>query len=516
MSYGQVGTPYAAPSRNQTGPYFSPGYAYPPYHPRNRNGTPRPGWNGPVPRYRRYNNPQVFMRPVLSYPRAIPRYRNRRQNEAWTGWGQSQYPPPTPALLPASLHDRSAERNSVSASPGRVPRVVPDASPENAFSEIMNGAFDSEKSPLSLGKTMADIDTTPSSDRLLQQSNPFGYQKQQQGKRAASSQITAPAETYKKANSSSSGGSSRFGYESNTFSPGESELSTLAHLIQQNTKQSAELQQLLFEFLKQKQEELNSHSVSSSRSDNVQESTDENDGMLSPGPHVANGGGESPDPPHGSKNNFRGHMIEGVESASDSRSNSDSESKSTVPTSVDARSLDGAGYPKDLQEKSLISAIGTLHHLSSSKDSDLSEDSGERKNRFERPPRKGRYESTDADNRRTWQRHYGTGLCQRAPSPGGSPSGKQVEFDFLPKSASPGSPHSSTDSVRHVQTLLTPSNRYSSRPSFEMSSPRSSSLDEPRTMGQCVPSELISRYYHNYARPSDHSYESWESSPRSP
>ncbi|EFE40582.1 hypothetical protein TRV_04631 [Trichophyton verrucosum HKI 0517] len=280
---------------------------------------------------------------------------------------------------------------------------------------------------------MADIDTTPASDRLLQQSNPFGYQKQQQGKRAASSQITAPAETYKKPNSSSSsGGSSRFGYESNTFSPGESELSTLAHLIQQNTKQSAELQQLLFEFLKQKQEELNSHPASSSRSDNVQESTDENDGMLSPGPHVANGGGESPDPPHGSKNNFRGHMIEGVESASDSRSNSDCESKSTVPTSVDARSLaDGASYPKDQQEKSLINAIGTLHHLSSSEDSDLSEDSGERKNRFERPPRKGRYESTDADNRRTWQRHYGTGLCQRAPSPGGSPSGKQVEFDFF-------------------------------------------------------------------------------------
>ncbi|GBF62025.1 hypothetical protein TMEN_4549 [Trichophyton mentagrophytes] len=515
MSYGQAGAPYASPPRNQTGPYFSPGYAYPPYYPRNRNGTPRAGWNGPVPRYRRYNNPQVFMRPVLSYPRAIPRRRNRRQNEAWTGWGQSQYPPYTPALLPASLHDFSTDRYSVSASPRRVPRVVPDASPEKAFSEIMNGAFDLKKSPLCLGKTLEDIDTTHTSHRLLQQSNPFGYQKQHQGKRTASSQITPPAETYKKPNSSSSGGSSRFGYESNTFTPGESELSTLAHLIRQNTKQSAELQQLLFEFLHQKQEELNSHSASSSRSDKVQESTDENDGLLSPGPHVANGGGESPDPPHGSKNNFRGHMIEGVGSASDSRSNSGSESKSTLPTSVDARSLDGAGYPKDLQEKSLINAIGTLHHLSSSEGSDLSEDSGERKNRFERPPRIGRYESTDADKRRTWRRHYGTDFCQRAPSPGGSPSGKQVEFDLLPKPPSPGSPHSSsTDSVRRVETLLNPPNRYSSRPSFEMSSPQSSSVDGSWTPGQCVPSEL--RYCHNYARPSDHSYDSWNSSPRSP
>ncbi|EFR03742.1 hypothetical protein MGYG_06741 [Nannizzia gypsea CBS 118893] len=525
MTYRRADTPYTASPRSQAGPYYNPGYAQPPLYPRSWNGTPRTGWNRQVPRYRRYSSPQVFTRPILSYPTASPVHRNRRQGGTWTDWRQNPHlqPPPTPKLLPASLHYHSPDRYSVPASPRGIPRVVPGVSQENVFSEIMNGAFDLEKSPTSLGQKLANIDIKPPSDWLLQQSNPFGTQNQQQRKRAASSQITPPAETYKKANSSSSDRSNRtepalaeLSYKTDTLGPGEPGLSTLVHLIQQNTKQSAELKNLLLAYLHQKEGGTNSHQVSISGSDTARQSTDENDRMLSPGPHVANGGGESPDPPHGSKGIFRGHMIDcvGVESASDSRSNSEEERSSTKATSVEAVSFDNEGSPKDPQEKSPSNTINTHHHLSSFQDPVLSRDFDERLNRFERPPRREHIVSTEADNRRTLWRQKSLNLCGRAPSPGGSPSGKQVEFDLVLKSPAPGSPHSSsTDSERHVRTLPNPPDRHSSRSSSEISSPESPSLLRSQVVNRCVPSEFVLPYQ-NPAR--DRSCESWGSSPRSP
>ncbi|KAM5453839.1 hypothetical protein MaudCBS49596_002463 [Microsporum audouinii] len=459
------------------------------------------------------------MRPVLSYPSTSTRHRHHGQNGNWERWRQSPYTS-APGLLPSSFHNHSSDRYNISAPQRRVPRVVPNDRQEKAFSEIMNGAFDLKRSPMCLGKRLANIDTTPASNWLLQQPGSFGARKL--GKRAASSQITPPVETYKKANSSSSGGSNqsetvstRLECDSRALNPVSVELTNLAQLIQQNTEQSTELKELLSRYLSLKQEELSSRQSTDRGSNRTPEQSEDNGGMLSPGPHVANGGGESPDPPHGNRDAFKGHMIDCVEVTSESRSNSDVGTNSTKATSVDVEIFDPACFLELFPEKPLISPMNTVQHRPSSKNSISSESSEERKNRFERSPKctnnKTRVSSSmEAECRRR------AGLCRGAPSPGNSPPGKQIEFEFFPRSPSSGSlAGSSTNGDGHPQPVVSPMSRYSPRRPLLISSTGSSPLIGDRHIDPCISSEFMLPYYaHSQLR--ERSYQSWGSSPQSP
>ncbi|KAF3481444.1 uncharacterized protein GIQ15_04203 [Arthroderma uncinatum] len=419
MNYGQPSPPYSTPQRLQGGGHFNPGYGQPLFFPRSWHGPPRGGWGRTPPRYHRYNRlynrPQTFSQPVPPYPNPprLPYYNWQSGN--WARWKET----PSPTLCSSPFRNRASKGNSLSAPQGRVSRMVSDDTQENAFSEIMNGEFDLKKSPLSLGRKLANVNTNSAANWLLNQPNPFGTPTQP-GKRAASSQLTPPPETYKKSNSSSSGQSNYppgpskdetitvgLGYRQDARNQVSWELSHLAQLIQQNTEQSTELGQILSMYLNQRRQEIGSQRGTDRGSDQNPERPEDGDGMLSPGPHVANGGGDSPDPPHDDKNTFRGHMIDCVEMNSEpnSGSSSDAGTGSTKATSIRPE-------PLEPEEKALISALDTLRCPSSHTNSADPEDDEKRCNRFERIPERG-------------------GLSRRAPSPNGSPPGKQIEFDFV-------------------------------------------------------------------------------------
>ncbi|KAK2875137.1 hypothetical protein FQN49_001741 [Arthroderma sp. PD_2] len=526
MYYGQAGLPYNTPWRPQGGAQLNSYDGKPPFCPRSWNGQPRRNWNRAPPRYPGYNHPQVYSRPVSSYPKPPLPHEYNWQNGDWGRWEETS-DTRAPALLSAPCQGAgSSDGYGFSAPPRGISPMVSNAVQktafqEKAFSEIMSGAFDLKKSPLCLGRRLANVDTNPASNWLLQQPNPFGVQRQP-GKRAASSQMTPPTETHKKANSSSSSESNYppragqnetitvgLGYEHGGLNPTPSDLAHLAQLIQQNTEQSTELKQLLSTYLNQRQEEMGSRQSTDRGCNRTLERPEENDGLLDPGPHVANGGGDSPDPPHDDLNAFRGHMVDCVEMASESnsKSGSDAESGSTKVTSIGSLII-------DLEEKKPIGALDTSQCLASPANSVGSEDPCERKNRFERSPKGvGRLPlsaSLEADCRRRAK------LSRRAPSPSGSPVGKQTEFDFFPRSPLPGSPaDSSTQEVIHLQSMLSPVPMHVSRPSSLNSSNCSSPMIMARSIDAYTPSDFVLPYYPS-ARLIDDSCRSWGSSPRSP
>ena len=304
----------------------------PPRRNRNRRGYPRRG------SYRGRN------------PRSANRGGFRRRSRNWHSPPPQHHddPPsingPEPLFSPTSDHEAWPGRNKgFLAPPPKIPMIVSPRSREMSYSEILNGAYDLEKSPLALGKRLTASAEQQTKDWLLE--SPFNrglWQKDRQGdldtptrrgKRNASTEIGNVGK-HLKADTLTAGiaetgttqtvedslplvnqtGTVAVNFtQAPRLAPKRNlELTRLLDMVQQNVQRSNELADLVTNYI-------NQHSADSqekapvmrgvkpfSPDDISQKMQIETEPRLS----TLACGGDSPDPPRDNSKFARGHMID--------------------------------------------------------------------------------------------------------------------------------------------------------------------------------------------------------------
>lgn len=273
----------------------------------------------------------------------------------------------------------------------KIPQIISPNARDQSFTEIMNGAFDLEKSPLSLGKKLANNPTLRTKDWVFQ--HPFDVSNNsdpedlpsptpvRSGKRVASSLLGPTVKQTKSARASFervdhsppvSAVESRnpfptetrnndvtvgFTVSSGDVSPQPTELSHLMQMIQRNTEQSKELAGLVLKYLRKTRGSWNDDLPGTGHLEQVCAESLAHKQQSYSGPQIATlaGGGDSPDPPRDHRNPFRGHMIDRVDfnmgttadESSEPLSGSESESGTTKAASVftDPQGMNTISYP---------------------------------------------------------------------------------------------------------------------------------------------------------------------------
>ncbi|KAL1958629.1 hypothetical protein VTO42DRAFT_4226 [Malbranchea cinnamomea] len=339
-----------------------------PRTPRNRRGcytlshhgwdTPRQpqSWHGPsrgnhirrgLPRYRgsyRYRG----------YPRSAER-ENRRDTRPYRQQSHPQHDDspfnfrPEPVFSPFSDKEEWLGGNDLLGEPRKIPMIISPNARETSFSEIMNGAFDLDKSPMGLGRRLAATTQTDAKELLLQ--SPFGIppapEKTQldmstptcSSKRHASSQIGNIEKQIKSLESSSKPDTGRNPASQAEYLDSVSlfnqtnpatvtfmnprmraptqppDFAKLLEMVQRNAQQSKELVDLVTNYI-------NRHSADAQEKAPVLGSfgTQFSEDIISK-THVDTAaqtstlacGGDSPDPPRDNSKVCRGHMIDRID-----------------------------------------------------------------------------------------------------------------------------------------------------------------------------------------------------------
>ncbi|ODH47926.1 hypothetical protein GX48_05948 [Paracoccidioides brasiliensis] len=233
--------------------------------------------------------------------------------------------------------------------PTTIPQMITPNTREKAFSEIVNGTFDFEKSPFSLGKTLASSATISDESRLLNGlPNPFGLDTTSSKSGSSSSMVdqskkqAAPSENLQQGNSvnnarimSTAGQYAAiekpynllqdqsqtdsytvgFGSAPNTNSTETEEFHQLLQMIELHTQQSQDLADLVSTYLSRGGSYGDIRSVAGV----IHKFYNKPPRRLNQNPEgilqVASlpGGGDSPDPPRDHRIPFRGHMIDRVD-----------------------------------------------------------------------------------------------------------------------------------------------------------------------------------------------------------
>lgn len=274
------------------------------------------------------------------------------------------------SLSPFDAED-TWEAPGFSSQPRKIPQMISPNAREQSFTEIMNGAFDLEKSPLSLGKKLANnIKPTPT-DWNLQ--DPFNDESSVHLEDFIATTPTPVRSINQNFAALSGRPSKQMTTHDNYFKP-DAQFSSMKHvktedplplapagdditvglalagdmatpptvnfdrllqMIQQNTAQSKELYTLLSTYLNKgrglRHDSSSSANVSSRGSTKQIPMKDQSD--LAPQIATLACGGDSPDPPRDHTDPFRGHMIDRMD---DMRSSMDASSDAHTRTQSEA------------------------------------------------------------------------------------------------------------------------------------------------------------------------------------
>lgn len=281
------------------------------------------------------------------YPRPADRGFRRVARETLSPRQHNRTPfnyEPEPVFSPSSDRDERVSRgNGFLGPPRKIPMIISPNTRERSYSDIMNGAFDLEKSPVALGKRLSASASQHTKDWLLQ--SPFGRQQcledrqpdlatpTRRGKRTASSQIgnvgkqvkadTLTADDDDTCPIPGLGDLSPFGNQMGTVTVGMSQvgnmfptnsvgLSNLLEMVQKNLQRSNQLADLVFNYI-------NQHSADSQekapvlggmKAHSLEDITQKMQPEMMPRIPAIACGGDSPDPPRDNSRFSRGHMID--------------------------------------------------------------------------------------------------------------------------------------------------------------------------------------------------------------